>query len=195
MDLPFAQKRFSETFGIRHSVLLSDHRYASFGINYGLLIKEWNLLARGCLISDRGNIIRYLQIVEEISNPPDFDDAFENLEEVLEHPGSTNSGGLPNGSTVEKALPLPKDALGPMLEQVPGWELADGSRILRRFKFKGFAEAKQFLDILSRLAEEHNHHPSFYLDYNRLEVTLTTHSAGGLTKNDFIMAEIINQLS
>jgi thiol peroxidase len=195
MDLPFAHKRFSETFGIRYSVLLSDHRYASFGINYGLLIKEWNLLARGCLIIDRANIIRYMQLGEEISDPPDFDDAFDTLGEVLEHPGSPNPGGASSGSAAQKALPLPGDALGPMLERVPGWALADCSRISRKYRFKDFADAKQFLDMVSRIAEEHNHHPSFSLDYNRLEVTLTTHSAGGLTKNDFIMAEIINQLS
>ena len=195
MDLPFAHKRFSETFGIRHSVLLSDHRYASFGINYGLLIKEWNLLARGCLIIDRGNSIRYMQLVEEISNPPDFDDAFDMLGKVLENPEPRIAVGRPNGQDAENSLPLSKDALGPMLERVPGWALADDSRISKMYRFKGFAEAKQFLDVVSRLAEEHNHHPSFYLDYNRLEVTLTTHSAGGLTQSDFIMAKIIDQLS
>jgi thiol peroxidase len=195
MDLPFAHKRFSETFGIRHSVLLSDHRYASFGINYGLLIKEWNLLARGCLIIDRGNSIRYMQLVEEITNPPDFDEAFEMLAKVLEHPVPRNAGGTTKEPDSENSLPLSKDALGPMLERVSGWTLADGSRISKIYRFKGFAEAKQFLDIVSRLAEEHNHHPSFRLDYNRLEVTLSTHSAGGLTQNDFIIAKIIDQLS
>jgi thiol peroxidase len=192
MDLPFAHKRFSETFGIRHTVLLSDHRYASFGINYGVLIGEWNLLARGCLVIDGERTIRYFQLVEEITNPPDFDQAFERLEEALRSARAPAAPSL--APRPGKALPLTRDAIGSQLARTPGWELAKGSRISRRYEFNSFAEAKRFLDMLSLLAEERNHHPSFSLDYDRLEVSLTTHTAGGLTNDDFAMARFINQL-
>ena len=55
-------------------------------------------------------------------------------------------------------------------------------------------EAKYFLDLISVIAEEQGHHPRLTLDYNKLNVTLTTHAARGLTENDFIMAKIIDEL-
>ena len=55
-------------------------------------------------------------------------------------------------------------------------------------------EAKYFLDLISVIAEEQGHHPTLTLIYNKLKVTLTTHAAGGLTENDFIMARIIDEL-
>ena len=60
-DLPFAQKVFCDDNNISNIILLSDYKYSSFGINYGLLIKELNLLARSALIIDRNNVLRYLQ--------------------------------------------------------------------------------------------------------------------------------------
>lgn len=82
-DLPFAQKRFCETFKIDKVNVLSDYKTSSFGLNFGLLIKELNLLARSVLILDRNNNLRYLQLVDEASHPPDYEDALKNLEEVM----------------------------------------------------------------------------------------------------------------
>jgi 4a-hydroxytetrahydrobiopterin dehydratase len=65
---------------------------------------------------------------------------------------------------------------------------------VKQFRFDDFAEAKLFLDTVSVLAEEQNHHPALLLNYNRLGVTLTTHAVSGLTRNDFTMARIIDQL-
>ena len=65
---------------------------------------------------------------------------------------------------------------------------------MKEFIFKDFIEAKYFLDLISVIAEEEGHHPSMTLAYNKLKVTLTTHAAGGLTENDFIMAGHINSL-
>ena len=55
-------------------------------------------------------------------------------------------------------------------------------------------EAKYFLDLVAVIAEEQGHHPNLTLIYNKLKITLTTHSSGGLTENDFIMAKIIDEL-
>jgi thiol peroxidase len=73
MDLPFAQKRWCGAAGVTRVQTLSDHRDASFGTSYGLLIKELRLLARAALLVDRDGTIRYIQMVEEITNEPDYE--------------------------------------------------------------------------------------------------------------------------
>ena len=73
MDLPFAQKRWSDAAGMNRVQTLSDHRDASFGTSYGLLIKELRLLARAVLVIDRDGTIRYIQLVREISDEPDYE--------------------------------------------------------------------------------------------------------------------------
>jgi 4a-hydroxytetrahydrobiopterin dehydratase len=77
----------------------------------------------------------------------------------------------------------------------PGWELVEGKKLVQEFKFKDFAEAKYFLDLVSVIAEEQGHHPTLTLIYNKLKITLTTHAAGGLTDNDFILAKMIDELT
>ena len=72
MDLPFAQKRWCGAAGVDKLVTLSDHRNASFGIAYGVLIKELRLLARSVFVADREGIIKYIQMVNEISKEPDY---------------------------------------------------------------------------------------------------------------------------
>jgi thiol peroxidase len=82
MDLPFAQKRWCGAAGVDKVVTLSDHRNASFGTAYGVLIKELRLLARCVFIVDREGIIQYIQMVKEISEEPDYQaimDAVNNL--------------------------------------------------------------------------------------------------------------------
>ncbi len=83
MDLPFAIKRFCTTGKVDRIKTLSDHREASFGLSYGLLIKELRLLARAVLVVDREGVVRYLQIVPEISEHPDYDRAMEELRKLL----------------------------------------------------------------------------------------------------------------
>lgn len=75
------------------------------------------------------------------------------------------------------------------------WELAEGKKLAREFKFKDFIAAKYFLDLIAVIAQEQGHHPSFVLVYNKLKISLTTHASGGLTENDFIMAGIIGELA
>lgn len=72
MDLPFAISRFCTIAGINKVIALSDHRDASFGVAYGVLIKELRLLARSIFVLDKEDIIRYKEIVPELTNPPDF---------------------------------------------------------------------------------------------------------------------------
>ncbi len=81
MDLPFAITRFCTTAEIDRAKALSDHRDASFGAAYGVLIKELRLLARSIFIVDKNNIIRYKEIVPEQSNHPDYERALRALRE------------------------------------------------------------------------------------------------------------------
>jgi thiol peroxidase len=72
MDLPFAQKRWCGAAGVERVITLSDHRQAAFGTAYGTLIKELRLLARAVFVVDRQGVVRYVQIVKEVSEEPDY---------------------------------------------------------------------------------------------------------------------------
>ena len=87
-DLPFAQGRFCSVNEIKNEVVLSDYRFSSFGLNYGVLIKELNLLARGTLIIDQSDCLRYIQIVDEITHSVNFNEVFSNLKVILSAPTS-----------------------------------------------------------------------------------------------------------
>ncbi len=82
MDLPFAQKRWSDGARMNRVQTLSDHRDASFGTSYGLLVKESRLLARAVLLVDRHGTIRYIQIVKETSEEPDYNAVLSALAEI-----------------------------------------------------------------------------------------------------------------
>ena len=82
LDLPFAVKRFCATAGIENVMALSDHRDASFGTAYGVLIKELRLLARSIFIIDKDDVIRYARIVPEQTNEPDYEDAIKALDSL-----------------------------------------------------------------------------------------------------------------
>jgi thiol peroxidase len=75
MDLPFAQARWCGAAGIDKVMTLSDHRDASFGTNYGVLIKELRLLARAVFVIDENDVVRYAEVVPEVTNHPDYDKA------------------------------------------------------------------------------------------------------------------------
>ena len=83
MDLPFAQKRWCAAAGVDKVQTLSDHRDASFGLAYGVLIKELRLLARAVFLVDRGGTIRYIQWVKEVSKEPDYEEILRALKKLL----------------------------------------------------------------------------------------------------------------
>ncbi len=195
-DLPFAQKRFCEASNIKNIFLFSDYRYSSFSINYGLLIKELNLLARSALIVDKNNVVRYFQIVEEITESKDYQEVLENVKMVLENPvaGMKSDTSLKCEPCETGIPPLTKEKIEKLLAGCPGWVLVEDKRIVKEFKFKNFMESKLFVDVLAVVAEEQGHHPTISIQYNKVKITLTTHASKGLTPNDFIMAKIIDDL-
>jgi 4a-hydroxytetrahydrobiopterin dehydratase len=73
------------------------------------------------------------------------------------------------------------------VKDMAGWELA-GDSITRQFTFDGFPEAIAFIVRLGFAAEAADHHPDLLVNYKRVRVTYSTHSAGGLTDKDFVGA-------
>jgi len=82
MDLPFAISRFCTSAGIDKVKAFSDHRDASFGNAYGVLIKELRLLSRSIFIIDKKDVIRYVEIVPEITEHPDYERALGELTKI-----------------------------------------------------------------------------------------------------------------
>lgn len=81
------------------------------------------------------------------------------------------------------------------LRELPGWTATDRCRRLtRRFTFPGFGAAIAFVNALAGLATAEDHHPDFAVRWNVVEVTSSTHDAGGLTDNDFILAARLDAL-
>lgn len=197
MDLPFAQSRFCHENEIKNIKVLSDYKYSSFGLNYGLIVKELNLLARGVVIIDKNNMIRYFRIVDELTSPPDYNDALKALEAVVKSPaGVAQKSALPSKCTPceQGTPPMPKSEVDKLLAQYRGWQLVEDKKIVKEFKFKDFADAKYFVDMVSVISEEQGHHPAILLTWGKVKITLMTHAAGGLTENDFIMAKMIDEM-
>ena len=88
--------------------------------------------------------------------------------------------------------PLDRGQAEIYLKEVPGWELVEDTRIQRRFKFKNFVEALDFVNRVGELAEQESHHPDIGFGWGYCDVTLYTHKIKGLHENDFIMAAKIN---
>jgi len=75
MDLPYAQKRFCNSFALDHVKMLSDHKDASFGEHYGTLIKEMRILSRAIFVLDPRNRLKHVEYVREAADHPDYDAA------------------------------------------------------------------------------------------------------------------------
>ncbi len=82
MDLPFAQKRWCGAAGVTNLQTLSDHRQAEFGKAYGVLIKELRLLARAIFILDREGTVKYVQLVPEVTNEPNYEEVLQTLNKI-----------------------------------------------------------------------------------------------------------------
>ena len=79
------------------------------------------------------------------------------------------------------------------MSKLRNWAL-EGNSIVKDKLFKDFKEAMEFVNKVAEIAEKHNHHPSIIIDYNNVRMSMTTHSAGGLTNLDFDVGEEIDKL-
>lgn len=81
------------------------------------------------------------------------------------------------------------------LSALDRWTVADGKDAIERtFEFADFSEAWGFMNRVALIAESHDHHPEWFNVFNKVEITLTTHDAGGLSQRDVEMAKAIDAL-
>ncbi|MGI9127524.1 MAG: 4a-hydroxytetrahydrobiopterin dehydratase [Roseomonas sp.] len=82
-----------------------------------------------------------------------------------------------------------------LLATLPAWQLVEGrDAITRSFRFKDFSKAWGFMARVALLAEAQDHHPEWFNVWNRVEITLSTHDAGGLSARDVRLAQAIDGL-
>ncbi len=82
-----------------------------------------------------------------------------------------------------------------LMKELPGaWKLKGTQQLEKSFEFPDFKKALAFTNRVGAVAEEQGHHPDIYLTYGEVRLTLSTHSAKGLTENDFILAAKISEL-
>ncbi len=89
---------------------------------------------------------------------------------------------------------LSETQISEQMQSLAGWT-TDGKQLYRTFQFNNFLEAMNFVNRLVEPAETAGHHPDIAISYNKVSISLTTHDAGGLTQQDFKLAQIISQLS
>jgi 4a-hydroxytetrahydrobiopterin dehydratase len=87
-----------------------------------------------------------------------------------------------------------EDEVKDRLSQLGGWEL-EGDAIVREFEFANFVGSVDFVNRITSVAEEMNHHPDLSISWNKVKVSLSTHSEGGITENDFKLATKIDSLA
>ncbi len=88
---------------------------------------------------------------------------------------------------------LTQNEISQGLAALPNWALDDGATgIVRSFKFRDFVEAFGFMTRVALLAEKADHHPEWSNVYNRIEIRLSTHDCGGLSKRDMVLAAKID---
>jgi len=91
--------------------------------------------------------------------------------------------------------PLEGDALHALYDEIDkAWQLENNLVLVRKYKFKDFKEALDFVNHLGEIAEEQGHHPDLEFGWGRVVIRLTTHKIHGLSRNDFIMAARIDAL-
>lgn len=74
------------------------------------------------------------------------------------------------------------------------WKIIDGEKLQREYKFPDFRKALEFVNLVGEIAEQQNHHPDIYFTWGQAKIQIWTHSAKGLTENDFILAAKISEL-
>ncbi len=89
--------------------------------------------------------------------------------------------------------PLSEREADELSREVPSWAHRD-SVIEREFRFKGFDEAMEFVNEVAEVASSEDHHPDISVSYNKVDLRLSTHKIGGLSRNDFILAAKIDEL-
>lgn len=83
VDLPFAQKRWCNAFAVDNVKMISDHKEASFGSNYGTLIKDWRIESRAIFVVDQAGVVQHVEYVPEVAEHPNYDAVLSKVRELV----------------------------------------------------------------------------------------------------------------
>lgn len=89
---------------------------------------------------------------------------------------------------------LPDAKAQELIIKTPGWSIND-NHLTKHYDFEDFKSALAFVNKVGEIAETEGHHPDICFTWGKVDITLFTHAANGLTENDFIMAAKINEIS
>ena len=106
---------------------------------------------------------------------------------------SNLSGCCTLSEGVQVVAKLSEEAIQERLTKIPGWERKD-NEIVKKYRFNDFKGSMAFVNRVADLAEAAGHHPDIFISWNRVTLSLSTHSEGGLTDKDFDLAEQIDGL-
>ena len=95
----------------------------------------------------------------------------------------------------EGTRPLTEREYAPLLEQLDGWQVVEGHHVSKTYKFKNFKEALAFVNRVGDVAEGEGHHPDITFTWGRARIDIWTHSVGGLSESDFVLAAKIDELA
>ena len=90
--------------------------------------------------------------------------------------------------------PLGKAEIEDRLGKIKGWQVSEGRKIYKEFKFPDFEKALAFVNEVGKIAEEENHHPEIHLSWGRVMVEISTHHVSRLSEKDFILAAKIDKI-
>jgi 4a-hydroxytetrahydrobiopterin dehydratase len=100
-----------------------------------------------------------------------------------------------SGPSARMAQPIAAKEAKALVSELKGWTLVAGKTLRRELEMKDFMAAVHFINAVARTAEAEGHHPDLHLTgYRNLVIELSTHSIGGLSMNDFILAEKIDRI-
>ena len=89
---------------------------------------------------------------------------------------------------------MPDDLISIEISKLGGWE-REGDALVREFEFSNFVGSVDFVNRITPVAEEMKHHPDLSISWNKVNVSLSTHSEGGITERDFELATKIDSLA
>ena len=94
-----------------------------------------------------------------------------------------------------QSKPLSENQITPLMSEIPRWQYhPERTLISREYVFSNYADALTFTLKTGQMAQAQNHHPNIHLFYNKCLVEYTTHRPAGITMNDFICAEKVDQI-
>lgn len=163
-DLPFAQQRFCSMNEIKNVQVVSDYRFTSFGYHYGVLIEELNLLARTVFILDSKNIIRYIQIVDEITHQPDYQDVLDKLNEIISQTKESADAA---------ASSVPLNNIQDITGQFKRWELSDNFKIKATFILPPSKSPRFMVKAILVISEQYEIQPFMTYQEDKLVLELS----------------------